>query len=515
MAYVWQRWMADEYRKAGLKVVEIDGWKNRGRPASTGNFDPRGAKTNHHTGTKTSASRTMPTLQTLIKGRSDLPGPLAQKGIGADGTVYVIAAGRSNHAGRVGKRGVIGMPYGADGNALALGDEVDTNGTQAMPKVQRDALAKVNAVDLQHFDRGTEYLHRHEDISGSGKWDIGSLTTAQVRSDAGAAIKALSTRWAWNPDVVSDLPIIQKQFQVAAGVAKGDLERYHGVAAIQNALNVKNGERLAVDGLCDAQTVAAWRRWETKHPGTGRATTPDMDSLRELQIAYRFKEPAPPKPPAKVKVRIGTHNVYVKRKVAEVNQTYAALLAKHRLHAVLLQETAQMYGKWRIPGYKVIQFAPKRLHEGHVIETSSNTVLVRNDVAVEFKDLLDLVETWKGPKVGAMHDPRAPIDLRISVEGKDLRLLDVHGPFTKDAVDEFVSEIVDWIEASDLPAVVAGDFNLKFDTVVDRIGKPARATVDGKAPDMVVTKGAKKLGSDNLGKQGSDDHAFKFWDLEI
>jgi hypothetical protein len=201
MAYVWQRWMADEYRKAGLKVVEVSGWKNRGRPASTGNFDPRGAETNHHTGTQTSASRKMPTLRTLIEGRPDLPGPLSQKGIGYDGTVYVIAAGRSNHAGKVGKRGVTGMPLGADGNAIALGNEVDTNGTQTLPKAQRDALAKVNAVDLLHFKRGTSYLHRHQDISGTGKWDIGNLTTAQVRADATSAIKTLTTPPAPKPEV--------------------------------------------------------------------------------------------------------------------------------------------------------------------------------------------------------------------------------------------------------------------------------------------------------------------------
>ena len=517
MAYIWQRWMPDAYRKAGLKVVEVSGWENRGRPASTGNYDPDGAETNHHTGTQTSASKTMPTLRTLIEGRPDLAGPLAPKGIGFDGTVYVIAAGRCNHAGKVGKRGVPGMPYGADGNAIAMGNEVDTNGTQAMPKAQRDALAKVNAVDLMHFKRGTEYLHRHQDISGTGKWDIGNLTTAQVRADAAAAIKALSssTAWQWNPDTVSDLPIIQEQFQIAAGVAKGELKRYHGVAAIQNALNVKNGEELAVDGLCDAKTVAAWKRWETKHPGTGRATTPDMDSLRALQIAYRFKEPAPPKPPAKVTARIGIHNVYVKRKVAEVNQTYAALLAKHRLHAVLLQETAQMYGKWNIPGYKVIQFAPKRLHADHVIETSSNTVLVRNDVAVEFKDLLDLVETWKGPKVGAMHDPRAPLAVTVSIQGKDLDLLDVHGPFTRDAVAEFNAEVAAWLKASSGPAVAGGDYNQKFATVVAKIGTPSGALVDGQDPDMVATRGMKKTGSENLGKQGSDTHFFKIFEYEI
>ncbi|HEY9264391.1 MAG TPA: N-acetylmuramoyl-L-alanine amidase [Mycobacterium sp.] len=192
MAYIWQRWMPDAYRKAGLKVVEVSGWENRGRPASTGNFDPRGPKTNHHTGTTTSATKKMPTLRTLIEGRPDLPGPLSQKGIGFDGTVYVIAAGRANHAGKVGKSGVTGMPYGADGNALALGDEVDTNGTQTMPKAQRDALAIVNAVDLKHFKRGTAYLHRHQDISGTGKWDLGSRTTSQLRGDAAAHLERLS-----------------------------------------------------------------------------------------------------------------------------------------------------------------------------------------------------------------------------------------------------------------------------------------------------------------------------------
>ena len=36
MGYVWQRWLADEFRAAGLTVIEVEGWKNRGRPASIG-----------------------------------------------------------------------------------------------------------------------------------------------------------------------------------------------------------------------------------------------------------------------------------------------------------------------------------------------------------------------------------------------------------------------------------------------------------------------------------------------
>lgn len=187
MAYIWQRWLADEFRAAGLSVVEIDGWENRGRPASTGSYDPNGALTVHHTGTATSLVNARPTLPTLVTGRPDLPGPLAPFSVAADGTVIVIAAGRCNHAGRVGKSGVLGMPYGADGNALAMGDEVDTSGTQPLPEAQRRAMAIAHRVVLDHFNRGPEWAHRHADISTTGKWDLGSLTTQQVRDDIAAA----------------------------------------------------------------------------------------------------------------------------------------------------------------------------------------------------------------------------------------------------------------------------------------------------------------------------------------
>lgn len=181
MAYVWQRSIADDLRKAGLKVIEVEGWKNRGRPASTGNFDPKGANTTHHTGATTSKKSPAAGLQTLITGRSDLPGPLCHVATDYNGTVYVIAAGRANHAGRIGKPGVVGMPVGADGNAHALGNEVMTNGTQKMPKAQEDATAMVAAVFANRNARNSNWAHRHEDISTSGKWDLGQWTTAELR----------------------------------------------------------------------------------------------------------------------------------------------------------------------------------------------------------------------------------------------------------------------------------------------------------------------------------------------
>jgi len=100
--------------------------------------------------------------------------------------------------------------------------------------------------------------------------------------------------WSWNPNVVSDLALIQEQFQIKQGMREGTLKRYHGVAAIQNALNVKflpPGRKLEVDGWVGAATLQAWREFESSHKGTDSAGTPDPTSLREMEILYRFKGP--------------------------------------------------------------------------------------------------------------------------------------------------------------------------------------------------------------------------------
>jgi hypothetical protein len=223
MAYVWHRWLADEFRAAGLRVIEVESWQNRGRPASVGSFDPRGPATIHHTGATSSASNPGPTLRTLIAGRSDLPGPLCHYSVRADGAVVIVAAGRANHAGGIGKTGVVGMPFGADGNVLALGNEVDTNGTQTLPKAQREAIALTTAVVLKHFDRGAEYAHRHQDISATGKWDIGSLTTRQVRAEAGAALNGLDDMTP--PEVAAIVDArIEKALRAALADAEDDIK---------------------------------------------------------------------------------------------------------------------------------------------------------------------------------------------------------------------------------------------------------------------------------------------------
>jgi len=47
----------------------------------------------------------------IIEGRSDLSGPLSQLYLDGDGTWYVVAAGRANHAGRGSYAGLVGNYY--------------------------------------------------------------------------------------------------------------------------------------------------------------------------------------------------------------------------------------------------------------------------------------------------------------------------------------------------------------------------------------------------------------------
>jgi len=134
-------WMANVLRDAGLKVVEQPGWTSRGH----GDFGtPKGVLCHHTAGP---AKGNMPSLAVITTGRSDLAGPLANLGLGRDGTFYCIAAGKAWHAGKGLYKGV------SDGNGQLIGIEAENTGlkTDPWPKVQMDAYAKGCAALLRHI----------------------------------------------------------------------------------------------------------------------------------------------------------------------------------------------------------------------------------------------------------------------------------------------------------------------------------------------------------------------------
>lgn len=150
-------WLPSVLINAGLKVAMVEGWEDRGR----GDVREIQGVICHHTSTNVLGSN-MPTLHTLIHGRSDLRGPLSQLGLGRDGTYYVIAAGRSNHAGE-------GIWMGlTNGNAHFLGIEAENTGRSndfPWPEVQLDAYHRGVAAILNHIGRSAEFCAGHREYA--------------------------------------------------------------------------------------------------------------------------------------------------------------------------------------------------------------------------------------------------------------------------------------------------------------------------------------------------------------
>ena len=176
-------YLADVLRAEGCRVVEQAGWQSRGRP---GSYAPFGVL-NHHTATASASyANPNPTLNLCINGRSDLPGPLCQVMIGYDGTCFIIAAGRANHAGQA--RNTPPIPAG-DGNAMLVGFEWDYSGTAPPSPEQYQAAILANAAVLRRMARDSSYSKGHLETSVEGKIDPYGVDLNRFRSEVAARIK--------------------------------------------------------------------------------------------------------------------------------------------------------------------------------------------------------------------------------------------------------------------------------------------------------------------------------------
>jgi len=157
--------LADVLRAAGLKVFEVPGWKTRGyRRLVGGTYHADllgvGSIIAHHTATTWSNAGDYPTLSTVQGGRVDLPGPLAQLGLGRSGTWYVIAAGYANHTGTTFE------PW--QSNSYALGIEAEAAGTgdpKDWPEVQVDSYARGVKALADHYGVPYDRVLGHKEIA--------------------------------------------------------------------------------------------------------------------------------------------------------------------------------------------------------------------------------------------------------------------------------------------------------------------------------------------------------------
>lgn len=226
-------------RGRGLKVAEVPGWEKRSRPASSGGFSPVGVLW-HHTGSKDPNPNSIVDDQAYAEwlaeiGRSDLPAPLCQLSVGRNGTVYLCAAGRGNHAGRAKASGSVAA---GDGNELYVGVECQNDGTEGWSKPQRGAMVLLGAslaVDVLHTSAKAQRAHKETSVTG--KWDPGALDMDDFRGDIADQIADFIEADAppTQPTAVEQARLLLQQV-IDVAMRRGKAERVKKLRAALNRL---------------------------------------------------------------------------------------------------------------------------------------------------------------------------------------------------------------------------------------------------------------------------------------
>lgn len=237
-------WMPEVLRAAGLKVAETEGWVSRGR----GEMGPVRGVMCHHTATRGGGN--MPTLRVLQRGVPGLQGPLCQLGLGRDGTYYVVAAGRANHAGAGVWNGV------KTGNSSFIGIEAENagDGSEPWPEVQMDAYRRGVAAILGHVRAGADMCCGHLEYAlPKGRKIDPNFDMAAFRGEVRQLMRGTGIT---RPLIPGSDPTTRK-LTLRRG-ARGD-----DVRLIQRATGAD------VDGRFGPGTEAAVRRFQRKHSLVG------------------------------------------------------------------------------------------------------------------------------------------------------------------------------------------------------------------------------------------------------
>jgi hypothetical protein len=234
-------------KAAGLKVALVPDWENRGH----GDVGRTLGVLCHHTAGPQHGN--MPSLGTVTKGRPDLAGPLAQLGLGRDGTYYVVASGKCYHAGAGNWQGV------TNGNTNFIGIEAENTGRpddSPWPDVQMDAYFRGVTAILTRLERGVDWCAGHKEYAlPHGRKDDPDFDMNAFR----ASVAAIMNGTAPAPILI---PAVEPPARSGAPAGRPTLRRGSTNELVEQ-VQAKVG--VAADGNFGPNTEAAVRAFQRAH----------------------------------------------------------------------------------------------------------------------------------------------------------------------------------------------------------------------------------------------------------
>lgn len=205
---MWLTDLDDVLRAAGLTVVEVPGWRTRGTRGADGKprglTAVRGIMCHHTAGPRTGD---LPSLRTVVEGRPDVPGPLAQLMIARSGAWHIVAAGHCNHAGK-------GAWPGLTGSSDTIGIEGESTGTGDWTPAQRASWPVGVTALARHYGVPGSLVIGHREWAPARKIDPVGIDMTALR--AAVSAPAAPRPPVPPPQQEDDMPWTETEWRLAA-----------------------------------------------------------------------------------------------------------------------------------------------------------------------------------------------------------------------------------------------------------------------------------------------------------
>ena len=249
MAYALATRLERAVKNAGVKYKKVSGWSSRGH-GSMGSIKTIVA---HHTAGPLRGNS--PSLNVVAYGRPGLSGPLSQLFLARDGTVYLVAAGVSYHAGRV--------RSSSYGNSHSIGIEAENTGlsNDPWPAHQIDAYAKLCKALCKEFGLSTSRVLGHREVcSPVGRKSDPSFSMSDFRKKVGGAKGGVSSGGGTSGGSSRSYK------SVSYGTTLGKYDKGDPVKDWQDFLKAQGYDlgKGGVDGYFGDSTVSATKKYQKK-----------------------------------------------------------------------------------------------------------------------------------------------------------------------------------------------------------------------------------------------------------